>query len=66
MEFRLLGEVPASRHVTPNLHRDWVIVGFGSRNKTFPKVEKLWTGWGRAEVAVAVVQAVERLKQESM
>ena len=26
-------------------------------------MEKLWTGWGRAEVAVAVVQAVERLKQ---
>ena len=26
-------------------------------------MEKLWTGWGRAEVAVAVIQAVERLKQ---
>ena len=35
----------ASRPVTSNLHtyRDWVIACFGSRIKTFPKVEKLWT-----------------------
>ena len=33
-----------SRHVTKNLQRDWVIACFGSRIKTFPKVEKLWTG----------------------
>ena len=31
-----------SRHVTPNLLRYWVIAYFGSRIKTFPKVEKLW------------------------
>ena len=33
----------ASRHVIPNLHRDWVIACFGSRIKTFPKVEIFWT-----------------------
>ena len=33
----------ASRHVALNLLRDWAIACCGSRIKTFPKMEKLWT-----------------------